>query len=98
MDRENSLTLLWPEWGSNPIPPDPQSEVQPIAPQARAEFHVWCISYVLVEKFVCKRKSVAGFFFVIFFSQKYFKCLRDCVGDQNKSADLRVHHSTTGNE
>jgi hypothetical protein len=20
MDRENSLTLLWPEWGSNPIP------------------------------------------------------------------------------
>jgi hypothetical protein len=26
MDRENSLTLLWPEWGSNPIPSDPQSE------------------------------------------------------------------------
>jgi hypothetical protein len=26
MDRENSLTLLWPEWGSNPIPSDPQSD------------------------------------------------------------------------
>jgi hypothetical protein len=26
MDRENSLTLLWTEWGSNPIPFDPQSE------------------------------------------------------------------------
>jgi hypothetical protein len=26
MDRENSLTLLLPEWGSNPIPSDPQSE------------------------------------------------------------------------
>jgi hypothetical protein len=25
MDREHSLTLLWPEWGSNPIPSDPQS-------------------------------------------------------------------------
>jgi hypothetical protein len=25
MDRENSLTLLWPEWGSNPKPSDPQS-------------------------------------------------------------------------
>jgi hypothetical protein len=25
MDRENSLTLLWPEWGSNPIPSNPQS-------------------------------------------------------------------------
>jgi hypothetical protein len=25
MDRENSLFLLWPEWGSNPIPSDPQS-------------------------------------------------------------------------
>jgi hypothetical protein len=25
MDRENILTLLWPEWGSNPIPSDPQS-------------------------------------------------------------------------
>jgi hypothetical protein len=26
MDRENSLTLLWPEWGSNPMPSDPQSK------------------------------------------------------------------------
>jgi hypothetical protein len=26
MDRENSLTLLWPQWGSNPVPSDPQSE------------------------------------------------------------------------
>jgi hypothetical protein len=26
MDRENSLTLLLLEWGSNPIPSDPQSE------------------------------------------------------------------------
>jgi hypothetical protein len=26
MDRENSLTLLCPEWGSNIIPSDPQSE------------------------------------------------------------------------
>jgi hypothetical protein len=26
MDRENSLTLLWPEWGSNPVPSDPQSD------------------------------------------------------------------------
>jgi hypothetical protein len=25
MDRENSLTSLLPEWGSNPIPSDPQS-------------------------------------------------------------------------
>jgi hypothetical protein len=25
MDRENSPALLWPEWGSNPIPSDPQS-------------------------------------------------------------------------
>jgi hypothetical protein len=24
MGRENSLTLLWPEWGSNPIPSDPR--------------------------------------------------------------------------
>jgi hypothetical protein len=23
--EQNSLTLLWPEWGSNPIPSDPQS-------------------------------------------------------------------------
>jgi hypothetical protein len=22
MDKENSITLLWPEWGSNPIPSD----------------------------------------------------------------------------
>jgi hypothetical protein len=36
MDREKSLTLLWPEWGSIPIPFDPQSEIQPIAPQACA--------------------------------------------------------------
>jgi hypothetical protein len=35
MDRENSITLLWPEWGSIPIPFDPQSEMQPIAPQTR---------------------------------------------------------------
>jgi hypothetical protein len=27
MDRENSLTLLWPKWGSNPMPSDPQSEL-----------------------------------------------------------------------
>jgi hypothetical protein len=27
MDRENSLTLLWPEWALNPIPSDPQSAV-----------------------------------------------------------------------
>jgi hypothetical protein len=26
MDRENSLTLLWPDWGSNPIISDPQSD------------------------------------------------------------------------
>jgi hypothetical protein len=26
MDRENSLTLLWPERGMNPIPSDPLSE------------------------------------------------------------------------
>jgi hypothetical protein len=26
MDRENSLTVLWLEWGWNPIPSDPQSE------------------------------------------------------------------------
>jgi hypothetical protein len=26
MDRENNLTLLLAEWGSNPIPSDPQSE------------------------------------------------------------------------
>jgi hypothetical protein len=26
MDRENSLTLLLPDWGSNPIPSDPESE------------------------------------------------------------------------
>jgi hypothetical protein len=37
MDRENSLTLLLPEWGSIPIPSDPQSRIQPIAPQARGQ-------------------------------------------------------------
>jgi hypothetical protein len=26
MDREKSLTLLWPEWGSYRIPSDPQSD------------------------------------------------------------------------
>jgi hypothetical protein len=26
MDRENSLTFLWPEWGLNLIPSDPQSD------------------------------------------------------------------------
>jgi hypothetical protein len=26
MDRENSLTLLWSDWGSNPMPSDPQAE------------------------------------------------------------------------
>jgi hypothetical protein len=29
MDRENRLSLLLPEWGSNPVPFDPQSEAQP---------------------------------------------------------------------
>jgi hypothetical protein len=39
MDRDIThinLTLLWPDWQSNPVPSDPQSEMQPIAPQLRA--------------------------------------------------------------
>jgi hypothetical protein len=28
MDKEEILTLLWPEWGSIPIPSDPQSDAQ----------------------------------------------------------------------
>jgi hypothetical protein len=36
MDRENSLTLLSPEWGSIHMTFDPQSEMQPVAPQAQA--------------------------------------------------------------
>jgi hypothetical protein len=30
MGSENSLNLLLSEWGSIPIPSDPQSEIQPI--------------------------------------------------------------------
>jgi hypothetical protein len=37
MDRENRLTLLWPEWGSSLIPSDPQSELLTDAPQAQAK-------------------------------------------------------------
>jgi hypothetical protein len=34
---DTSFTLLWPEWGSNPIPSHPQSELLIDAPQARAQ-------------------------------------------------------------
>jgi hypothetical protein len=37
MDRENSLTLLWPEWGSNPIPSDPQSASNRLCPSVWTE-------------------------------------------------------------
>jgi hypothetical protein len=39
MDRENSLTLL-PEWGSNPIPSDPQSDSNRLRHRPRTQVTV----------------------------------------------------------
>jgi hypothetical protein len=39
MDGENSLTLLWPEWGSNPIPSDPQLELLTDCATSPGVFH-----------------------------------------------------------
>jgi hypothetical protein len=66
-DRENSITLLWPERGSIPIPTDPHSDIQPIALKARAEENtIFCL---LTTKMACvtdlaKRTITSVFIYV----------------------------------
>jgi hypothetical protein len=54
MDRENSLTLFWPEWGSNPIPSDPQSDSIDCA---TGSGHIMSASYLRMQLKLCPLQS-----------------------------------------
>jgi hypothetical protein len=50
MDRGNRITLLWPNWGSTPIPSDSQSEMQLIAAQAQeSKKHIQFFSSIFLS-------------------------------------------------
>jgi hypothetical protein len=49
MDRENSLTLLWPEWRSNPVRSVPQSRASNrLRHRPGHAWHVMCVYYVII--------------------------------------------------